>query len=102
MYQESHFDPNTKSWAGARGLMQVMPATGREFGASNLYNPSENMRAGTAFLKRLQAMWEQIPDSLDRLKFTLASYNAGPGHVMDAQRLARKLGKRSIRYGMSM
>ena len=93
MFQESRFDPQTTSWAGAQGLMQVMPATGASFGVNDLFDPEENMRAGTAYLKRLQGMWEGIPDTLDRMKFILASYNAGPGHVMDAQRIAEKLGK---------
>lgn len=93
MFQESRFDPQTTSWAGAQGLMQVMPTTGAAFGVDDLYDPEENMKAGTAYLKRLQGIWEEIPDSLERVKFTLASYNAGPGHVFDAQRIAEKLGK---------
>lgn len=93
MYQESRFDPNTSSWAGAQGLMQVMPATGKSYGVDNLLDPNENIRAGISYLKTLKKMWAHIPDSLNRIKFTLASYNAGPGHVLDAQRIAEKLGK---------
>ena len=93
VYQESQFDPGSQSWAGAVGLMQVMPTTGKELGVKDLANPQENVRAGRAFLQRLQGIWKKIPNSSERLKFILASYNAGPGHVLDAQRLARKLGK---------
>ncbi|RMH68992.1 MAG: lytic transglycosylase F [Gemmatimonadetes bacterium] len=94
IYQESQFNPNARSWAGATGLMQLMPRTGRKFGARDLWDPRQNITAGTNFLKWLTAYWaESIPDSTERLKFVLASYNAGVGHVEDARRLAIKYGK---------
>lgn len=93
IYQESRFRPDAQSWAGARGLMQVMPATARQFGISELYDPTNSMKAGTAYLEYLQGYWKSIPDSTERVKFILASYNAGPGHVEDARRLADKYGK---------
>lgn len=93
IYQESRFRPNAQSWAGARGLMQVMPATARQFGVAGLYDPTNSMKAGTAYLEYLQKYWRSIPDSTERIKFVLASYNAGPGHVEDARRLADKYGK---------
>jgi membrane-bound lytic murein transglycosylase F len=93
IYQESQFDPRAKSWVGATGLMQLMPRIGREFGAKNLYNPSQNIAAGTKFLQWLEEYWEEIPDSLEKMKFILASYNAGQGHVQDARRLAEKFDK---------
>ncbi len=93
IYQESQFDPKEKSWAGARGLMQVMPKTGKEFGITKLYDPEENLKAGTRLLAWLTDYWKEIPDEDERLKFILASYNAGQGHVQDARRLAQKLGK---------
>jgi membrane-bound lytic murein transglycosylase F len=93
IYQESQFDPRAKSWVGATGLMQLMPRIGREFGAKNLYNPSQNIAAGTNFLQWLEEYWEEIPDSLEKMKFILASYNAGQGHVQDARRLAEKFDK---------
>lgn len=92
VYQESRFDPNAESWAGARGLMQVMPSTGKLFGVNDLYNPESNVRAGVAYLEYLQEYWSIIPDSLQRMKFIIASYNAGHGHVQDARRLAEKYG----------
>ena len=90
IYQESGFDPRTKSWAGARGLMQLMPATARELGISNLYSPESSIEAGTKYISYLRKQWASIPDSSERVKFVLASYNVGLNHVKDAQRLAEK------------
>ncbi len=92
-YQESNFDPQTTSWAGAMGLMQVLPSTAYSFGVTSLYDPEENIKAGTAYLEYLDEYWKEIPDSLMRRKFVLASYNAGPGHVSDARKLAEKYKK---------
>ena len=93
-FQESRFNPRARSWAGARGLMQVMPGTAAGFGISNLNNPEENIKAGTEYLKYLQELWKpEIKDSKERIKFILASYNAGPGHVEDARLLTKKHGK---------
>lgn len=72
---ESAFDPDARSPKGAAGLMQLMPATLRDFGVSNPYSPSENIRAGVAYLRQL----------LDRYQnnepLALAAYNAGPRAV---------------------
>lgn len=93
IYQESKFNPNATSWAGARGLMQLMPGTARQMGLSaNHYQPELNIEAGTKYLKFLEQIWQNIPDFTQRIKFILASYNAGPGHVQDAVRLAKKYG----------
>jgi membrane-bound lytic murein transglycosylase F len=93
MYQESRFDPDVESWAGAYGLMQVMPLTGERFGIDIKASPSNNVRAGIMNIKWLTAMFEsKIPDEGERMKFILASYNAGPGHVLDAMKLAEKNG----------
>ncbi len=92
-YEESRFDPVAKSWAGATGIMQLMPATLEELGISEISTPDENIRAGIMYLMKLYSYWAGIPDSLERVKFTLASYNAGPGHIQDARRLAKKYGK---------
>lgn len=92
--KESKFDPGAVSWAGAIGLMQLLPINGKEYGVKDLRNPAENIRAGTQHLKWLQGIWKDIvPDSLERQKFILASYNVGQGHVQDAVRLAKKYGK---------
>ena len=90
IYQESQFDPNAKSWMGARGLMQLMPKVAQEYGVKNITNPSQNIAAGVGYLKWLENYWRGIPDSLERMKFILASYNAGLGHVQDARKLAQK------------
>lgn len=94
VYQESNFNPRVKSWAGAIGLMQIMPETGEYFGASNLWDPSQNINVGIRFLKFLDKHWAKtVPDPEERMKFVLASYNVGLSHVIDAQKLTRKYGK---------
>lgn len=98
-YQESRFDPKAQSWVGARGLMQVMPATAKGFGYSkeSLYDPEQNVRMATEYIQRLQKMWAKtVKDSVQRMKFVLASYNVGPGHVIDARNLAKKFDKNPI------
>jgi membrane-bound lytic murein transglycosylase F len=92
-FQESRFKPTARSWAGATGLLQLMPRTAREFGVENLNDPEENVQGAVKFLKWLTDYWtKRIPDEGERLKFILASYNTGAGHVEDAQRLAEKYG----------
>ena len=98
MYQESKFNPNAKSFAGARGLMQVMPRTAQQFGFDNLFEPDNNIAAGLAYMDWLH---DRFPGSLpldERLFFILAAYNAGAGHVRDAQVLAKRLGKDPNRW----
>ena len=93
-YQESRFEPNARSWAGAQGLLQLMPATAREVNVANPYDPEENVAGAVRYLEWLtDTYWEEkIAEPKERLKFILASYNAGSGHVMDAQRLTEKYG----------
>ena len=98
VYQESRFKNNGKSWAGAGGLMQIMPRTAKELGVGNVHNPEHNLRAGTKYLKNIWKRWEDIPDSLQRIKFTLASYNCGYYHVRDAQFLAKKYSKDNLKW----
>ncbi len=94
IYQESRFLPKGESWAGAKGLMQLMPRTANEFGAFDLEDPRQSIRAGVGYLKFLQRYWtNKVPDKNERLKFILASYNVGLSHVVDARRLAEKYGK---------
>lgn len=92
MYQESRFDPNAKSWVGALGLLQVMPRTGKEFGFTNLKDPQTGLHAGVKYLQWVQNRFDEELPVKDRMWFTLASYNAGVGHVRDARRLAKKMG----------
>jgi membrane-bound lytic murein transglycosylase F len=91
IYQESQFNPNTKSWAGAVGLMQLMPNTAKQFGVKNLKNPEQNLKGGFKYLAYLDNLWkETITDSTERIKFVLASYNIGPNHITDARNLTEK------------
>jgi membrane-bound lytic murein transglycosylase F len=91
--QESRFDPTARSWVGAQGLLQLMPRTARELGVRDPTDPEENVGGGVRYLAWLSGLWEkEIEDPEQRLKFILASYNAGRGHVLDAQRLAEKYG----------
>ncbi len=93
IYQESRFDPDVRSWAGAYGLMQVMPVTGKSLGIDITSSPSNNIRAGTIYIDQLHSIFDpRIKDERERIKFILASYNAGPGHILDAMRLADKHG----------
>ncbi len=92
--QESNFNPSVVSWSGARGLMQLMPATAKMHGITQLSNPEQNIKAGTRHLKFLNKLWaKEIENKDERMKFILASYNVGSGHVKDARRLAEKYGK---------
>ncbi len=92
--QESRFDADVTSWAGAYGLMQVMPLTGERFGIDVTSSPKNNIRAGVMYINWLHTIFDpKIADEKERLNFILASYNAGPGHVLDAMRLAGKNGK---------
>ena len=94
IYQESRFMPKVESWAGAKGLMQLMPKTADRFGVANIENPRQNIRGGVEFLRWLdERMKLRIEDPDERLKFVLASYNVGIGHVLDAMSLAEKYGK---------
>ena len=92
MYQESGFDPESSSYAGARGLLQVLPRTAREVGAdpTRLHEPQSGIRAGVRYL---EWTWNRFPDLAPgpRLWFALAAYNAGAGHVREARRVARQL-----------
>jgi membrane-bound lytic murein transglycosylase F len=91
IYQESKFQNGGESWAGARGLMQLMPETARRFGATNPDDPQHSIRAGVNFLKYLDAYWAKtVSDQEERLRFVLASYNAGLSHIIDARELTIK------------
>ena len=93
IYQESRFNPSVISPRGAYGLMQVMPATGEHFGLDVTHSVENNIRAGISYIRMLDdlfANWVSDPD--ERVKFILASYNAGHGHVIDAIKLAEKNG----------
>lgn len=94
VYQESRFNNSDESWAGARGLMQLMPETAEQFGATNPDDPKQNIRAGVNYLKYLDNYWAKyVTDPEERLKFVLASYNVGLSHIIDARKLTEKYNK---------
>jgi membrane-bound lytic murein transglycosylase F len=99
IYQESQFDTAASSWAGASGLMQLMPETALAFGVEDATNPEQNIRGGIKLLSWLDSQLKsEISEPEERLKFVLAAYNVGLGHVKDAQRLAHKYGKDPFRW----
>jgi len=94
IYQESRFIPEIKSWAGAQGLMQLMPETAKTFGVKDVFSPEENIKGGIKLIQWLdKRLALRVDDPEERLKFILASYNVGIGHVLDAMKLAEKNGK---------
>src|SRR5690606_34897316 len=92
-YRESRFDSTVVSRMGAQGIMQIMPRTAARLGLDTSHVMDDHIAAAVRYLNKLDTMWMRaIPDRERRLRFVLASYNAGPGHIIDAQRLAQQLG----------
>lgn len=91
-YQESKFNPYIESFGGAYGMMQFMPNTGPYYGVFPDSPPEVQIMGGMKKLTADIRLWKEIPDPVQREKFALASYNAGGGHIKDAQRLAAKHG----------
>jgi len=91
-YQESTFRTEESSWAGAVGLMGLMPATAASLGITSdqLYDPEHNIRVGTQYLKNLIALFSSVGDRSEEIKLALAAYNGGIGHISDARALAEK------------
>ena len=101
---ESEMNPNAKSWVGARGLMQLMPSTykdisSRASGFGSIDDPEWNIAAGIMHDRSLWRRWERDSIDVDRREFMFASYNAGEGTIMNAQRacVARSLDRRAWR-----
>ena len=93
IYQESLFQPDQVSWAGAIGLMQLMPAAAEQYDITLESSAEEQILAG---VRHLQAFERQLPEEIvepERTAFLLAAYNVGLGHILDARRLAVKYGK---------
>lgn len=94
-YNESRFDNNVVSWAGARGIMQLMPATANAMGvdARLIDDPANNILAAARLLKHLdRSLSQKVTDDRERILFVLAAYNSGLGHILDAISLAEKHG----------
>lgn len=94
IYQESHFSPTARSWAGANGFMQLIPATAKYYGLDTIDATAEqSLQAGVNYLIDIDEYWRgKVKNKNERIKFVLASYNSGLGHVIDARNLASKYG----------
>ena len=99
-YKESNFDTSVVSWAGAKGLMQLMPRTARAMGVpeGKEHNAEESVKAATRYLKLMERSFRSIADPDERINFVLGSYNAGIGHIFDAMALAEKYGHDKHRW----
>lgn len=93
-YQESCFDPKAHSWAGACGLMQIMPSTADHLALPRhrIYEPEANVAAAARYMKELQEEFKDVANPTERLKFALAAYNGGLHHIRDAMALTKKYG----------
>ncbi len=94
-YIESHFDTTVVSWAGARGLMQIMPRTAAAYGlpAEKITQPEANIRTAVDIISDLdKSLTKHVLDPAEREKFVLAAYNSGIAHIYDAIALAKKHG----------
>lgn len=94
-YTESNFDTTAVSWAGAKGLMQLMPKTAYAMGVpvGKEHNAEESIKAASKYLTLTARSFTKITDPDEKVKFILGSYNAGIGHIFDAMALAEKYGK---------
>ena len=91
-YQESHWNPKAKSFTGVRGMMMLTLSTAKILGVKNRLDPKQSIIGGT---RHLNQMMKFVPDEVvgeNRLKFALAAYNVGMGHIQDARELAVRLG----------
>ena len=94
VYQESKFNPDVKGTYGSFGLMQFTPETAHKFGLSNKDLPEKQVETGVGLLKWINEQFPaEINNFAERIRFVLASYNAGVEHIFDARRLAKKFGK---------
>jgi membrane-bound lytic murein transglycosylase MltF len=93
-YQESELNQNARSAAGAIGIMQVMPATGRDMRLGDITLLEPNIHAGIKFLRAMmnEHYASEPMDQLNRGLFTFAAYNAGPGRIAGLRRLAAQRG----------
>ena len=98
VYQESHFNPNAKSFTNVRGLMQVTTVTAEEMGIKNRLKPSQSISAGIKYLDKMVKKFDYLENDYERILFALASYNIGYGHVIDAIQIAIDTGLDEIKW----
>ncbi|QSZ42647.1 membrane-bound lytic murein transglycosylase MltF [Sulfurimonas aquatica] len=91
-YQESHWNAKAKSFTGVRGLMMLTKSTAKMLGVKNRLDPKQSIIGGTRHIKQMLKFVPKKVEGENRLKFALAAYNIGLGHVRDAQKLATKMG----------
>lgn len=92
-YQESHWNNTAKSPTGVRGIMMLTKNTAQALGVENRLNPEQSIQGGAKYLSRLIRRVPKSVNGENRLKYALAAYNVGMGHIYDARKLSRKLGK---------
>ncbi len=90
IYQESHFDPEARSYTGVEGIMQLTRETANEMGIEDRRDPVQSIMGGVGYLRRVYDLFEEASDP-DRLLIALASYNVGRGHILDAQKIAKEM-----------
>ena len=90
-YQESLWNARARSYTGVKGLMMLTRHTAKLLGIKNRLNPKQSIIGGTRHLKQMIKLVPKDVKNEDRLKFALASYNIGFGHILDARALARKM-----------
>lgn len=98
-YVESRFDTTVVSWAGAKGIMQIMPSTARALGynPTDIVSPEPNVKVAVELLRKLEKAFEsKVPDRTERHKFVIAAYNSGAAHIYDAMAIAKKIGKNPL------
>ena len=91
-YQESHWNPRAKSFTGVRGMMMLTKNTAKLLGIKNRLDPKQSIRGGAKHLKQMVRNVVVEVEGENRLKFALAAYNVGMGHILDAQKLAKRIG----------
>jgi membrane-bound lytic murein transglycosylase MltF len=93
-YQESTLDQNVKSPVGAIGVMQVMPATGKELNVGDITRIDANIHAGVKYMRFMMDQYyaNEPMDTLNKGLMTFASYNAGPGRIRQLRRETEKRG----------
>jgi len=91
-YQESHWNPKAKSFTGVKGLMMLTRHTAKLLGVTNRLDPRQSIFGGTRHIRQMILNVPRDVKGENRLKFALAAYNIGMGHIYDAQKLAKKIG----------